>query len=117
LSDTVQDPLAAILPPVRLTEDAPAVAVAVPPQLLLRFGVGATTRPAGKLSVNARPVAADPALGFWMVMVREVTPFSGMLAAPNAFWMVTGEATLKLAVAVLPVPPLVDVTFPVVLVN
>ena len=51
-----------------------------------------------------------------MVMVREVTPFSEILAAPNAFWIVTGEATLRLAVAVLPIPPLVDVTFPVVLV-
>lgn len=81
----MHDPLAGILPPVRLTEDAPAVAVAVPPQVLFRFGVGATTRPAGKLSVNASPVAAAPAFGFWMVMVREVTPFSGMLAAPNAF--------------------------------
>lgn len=85
LRDTVQDPPAGILPPARLADDAPAVAVAVPPQVLLRLGVGATTRPAGKLSVNARPVAAAPVFGFWMVKVREVTPFSGICAAPNAF--------------------------------
>jgi hypothetical protein len=116
LSDTVQDPPAGMLPPVRLAEDAPAVAVAVPPHVLFKLGVGATTRPAGKLSVNASPVAAAPVLGFWMVNVNDVVPLSGMLAAPNAFWIVTGEATLRLAEAVLPVPPLVDVTFPVVFV-
>jgi len=40
-----------------------------------------------------------------------------MLAAPKAFVIVGGVATVKLAEAVLPVPPLVEVTFPVVLVN
>ena len=40
-----------------------------------------------------------------------------MLAAPNALVIVGGVATVKLAEAVLPVPPLVEVTFPVVLVN
>ena len=64
LRETVQDAPAGILPPVRLAEDAPAVAVAVPPQVLFKFGVGATTRPAGKLSVNASPVAAVPVFGF-----------------------------------------------------
>src|SRR6185437_15154950 len=116
LSETVHDPPAGMLPFVRLAEDAPAVAVAVPPQVLLRLGVGATTRPAGKLSVNASPVAAAPVFGFWMVKVSEVTPFSGICAAPNALAMVTGEATLRLAEAVFPVPPFVDVTFPVVFV-
>src|SRR5260221_167751 len=50
-----------------------------------------------------------------MVKVSEVEPFSGMLAAPNALMMTGGVATLRLAVAVLPVPPLVEVTLPVVL--
>ena len=39
-----------------------------------------------------------------------------MLAAPNALVIDGGVATVKLAEAVLPVPPLVEVTFPVVLV-
>src|SRR6185437_1020342 len=52
-----------------------------------------------------------------MLNVSDVVPFSGMLAAPKAFVIDGGEATVKLAVAVLPVPPLVEVTFPVVLVN
>jgi len=55
-------------------------------------------------------------LGFWMVNVSEVVPFSGMLAAPNALVIEGGVATVKLAEAVLPVPPLVEVTLPVVLV-
>jgi hypothetical protein len=52
-----------------------------------------------------------------MVNVSEVVPFNGMLAAPKTLVMLGGVATVKLAVAVLPVPPFVEVTFPVVLVN
>ena len=37
-----------------------------------------------------------------------MVPFSGMLAAPNALVIDGGEATVKLAEAVLPVPPLVE---------
>src|SRR6266853_1318856 len=51
-----------------------------------------------------------------MVKVSEVVPFSGMLAAPKAFVMVGGAATVRLAEAVLPVPPLVELTAPLVLV-
>src|SRR5204863_259424 len=40
----------------KLTEDDPPTAVAVPPHVLLKFGVEATTKPAGKVSVNAIPV-------------------------------------------------------------
>src|ERR1041385_5244253 len=51
-----------------------------------------------------------------MVNVRLVVPFNGMVAAPKALAMDGGEATVKLAVAVLPVPPLVELTAPVVFV-
>ncbi len=51
-----------------------------------------------------------------MVKVSEAVPFSGMLAAPKALVMVGGVATVRFAEAVLPVPPLVEVTLPVVLV-
>ena len=51
-----------------------------------------------------------------MVNVSEVVPFSGMLAAPNALVIDGGVATVKLAEAVLPVPPLVELTAPLVLV-
>src|SRR5262249_9788922 len=54
--------------------------------------------------------------GLLMLNVSDVVPFSGMLAAPKALLIDGGLATVKLAVAVLPVPPLVEVTAPVVLV-
>jgi hypothetical protein len=96
-------------------EPDPGVAVAVPPQVLLRFAVGATTRPAGSASVNANPLKAK-ALGFWILKVRLVMPFSGIEAEPNALVMLGGVATVRLADAMLPVPPLVELTAPDVLV-
>lgn len=116
LTETVQLALAARVPAERLTDPEPPTAVAVPPQVLLRFGVEATTRPAGRLSVNAMPVSVSPVFGLLMLKVSEVVPFSGIVAAPNAFVILGGEATVRLADAVLPVPPLVEVTAPVVLV-
>src|SRR5260221_397163 len=53
--------------------------------------------------------------GLVMGKVSDVEPFSGIVAAPNAFTMVGGVATDRFAVAVLPVPPLVELTLPVVL--
>src|SRR6478609_8080374 len=80
-------------------------------------GVGATTRPAGRLSVNAMPVSEVVVFGLEMLKVSDVVPFSGITAAPKALVMVGGVPTLKFADAVLPVPPFVEVTLPVVLVN
>lgn len=45
-----------------------------------------------------------------MVKLKEVDPFSGMLAVPKALVMVGGPTTLTLAFEVLPVPPLVELT-------
>jgi len=115
-TETVQLALAANVPPERLMLPDPAVAVAVPPQVLFKALGVATTRPAGRLSVKAIPVRARLVLGFWMVNVNEVVPFRGISAAPNTLAIEGGVATVKLAVAVLPVPPLVEVTFPVVFV-
>src|SRR5215831_19757906 len=78
-TETVQGELAASVPPERLTVPAPPVAVAVPPQLLVRFGVEATTRPAGRLSVKASPFKVTPVLGLVMLKVNEVVPFNGMV--------------------------------------
>ena len=64
LTETVQLALAAKVPAERLMLPDPAVAVAVPPQVLFKpFGV-ATTRPAGRLSVKEIPVRARFVLGF-----------------------------------------------------
>jgi hypothetical protein len=105
------------VPPDRLILPLPATAVIVPlPQEPVTLGVAATTRPEGRLSVNATPLRAMKVFGLVMVKLTEVVPFSGMLAAPNALLMVGGAATVKLAEAVLPVPPLVELTAPVVFV-
>ena len=48
--------------------------------------------------------------------VKDVVPLSGMLEAPKPFVIVGGVATVRFALAVLPVPPFVEVTLPVVLV-
>src|SRR5260370_17686317 len=108
--------LTAMVHPVSDTVHEPAVAVGVPPQLLVNpLGV-ATTSPAGKLSVNATPASATPlAAGLVSVMVRMLTPFAGMPMGLNALAMEGGETTDSEAEAVPPVPPSVEVTLPVVL--
>lgn len=103
-TETVQVAFAATLPPDSVTEDAPADPVAVPPQVLVRFGVAATTSPAGRLSVNAKPFKAVVWLGLVIVNVRLVVPFSGTVAAPNAFTTLGGLTTVRLAEDVLPFP-------------
>src|SRR6266700_4974628 len=113
----VHEALVAKVAPASVTLPEPAVAVIVPPphDPVRPFGV-ATTRPAGSVSVNATPVRGMVlAAGFVIVKLKLVEPFSGIVAAPNALVMVGGVATARFAVAVLPVPPLVDVTLPVVL--
>jgi hypothetical protein len=86
LIENVQEPLAAIVPPLRLIVFVPAVAVIVPaPHVPVRpFGVE-ITRPAGSVSLKATPVSAVVVFGFVMVKLSEMEPFSGMLAAPKAF--------------------------------
>lgn len=86
-------------------------------QVLFRFGVAATTSPDGNVSVNERPVNPSPLFEFVIVSVKLVVPFNGIEVAPNAFAIEGGEATIRLAVAVLPVPPLVEEIAPVVFVN
>jgi hypothetical protein len=116
LTETAQEALAATVPPDRLTELAPPVAVGVPPQVLLRFGVEATTSPAGKLSVNDSPVSVTLLFGLVMLMVNKVVPFSGIFVGANVLVTVGALATTKVAVLlVAPVPPLVELTAPVVL--
>jgi hypothetical protein len=113
-----QEPLAAIVPPARLTLCAPEGAETVPvPQAPARpLGV-ATTMPAGKASVNARPVIARVAFAFVIVKVREVEPERPNDAAPKDFAILGAVATVRVADAAFPVPPLVDVTLPVMLVK
>ena len=116
-TENVHEVFAARVAPERLMEPEAAIAViAPPPQEPLRpFGV-ATIKPAGRLSVNDIPVSGVLFTGgLVMVKLREVEPFSGTVAPPNALVIVGGEATAMVAEAVLPVPPFVEVTVPVVL--
>jgi hypothetical protein len=103
LTAIVHELLIATVPPVRLTLPLSAVAVVVPPQVLLRlFGV-ATTSPAGNVSVNATPVSATVlAAGLVMLTVRLVVPFTGIEAALKTLLMLGGATTVN--VIGLPVP-------------
>ena len=56
---TVQEPFAGIDPPVKVTDEPPALAVTVPPHVLLE-GVEPTTTPAGRLSTSGEVRLAAP---------------------------------------------------------
>lgn len=72
--------------------------------------------PAGNVSVKPTPVNPTVEFGLVMVKVRLVVPFNGMLEAPNALLIVGGATTVIVAVLLTaPVPPLVELTAPVVL--
>src|SRR6185312_2805930 len=113
----VHEAFAARVPAVRLIEPDPAAAVVVPVQVVANPLGLATCSPAGNVSLKAMPVRARAVFGLLMLKVSEVFAPTRMLAAPNALVIDGGVATVKLAEAVFPVPPLVEVTFPVVLVN
>lgn len=107
----LQELLAGNVAPDRLIALVACVAVIVPPpQAPVRpFGVE-ITRPAGSASVKPTPVNPVVALGFWMVKLSVVVPFSGMLAAPNALAILGADRTVMLAFEVFPVPPSVELT-------
>ena len=71
----------------------------------------ATTKPAGSESVNATPVKEVVVLAFVIVKVREVVAFTSMVPAPNVFVIDGGDRTVKVAVEVFPIPPLVELTW------
>jgi hypothetical protein len=112
----VQDADAASVAPERETVPLPAVAVIVPPpqEPVSPFGV-AMRRPEGNVSVKPTPESAVDAFGLAIVKLKLVDPPAGILAAPKDFAIVGGAATMSEAEAVLPVPPLVEVTAPVTL--
>ena len=62
------------LPPVRVIEEAPAVAVTAPPQVLVMLGVVFTVCPVGNGSVTLIPVSKGPVVGREIVMVKRDTP-------------------------------------------
>ena len=118
LTANVQLLLVAIVPPVRLTLPDPGAAVTVPaPHVPVRpFGVD-TVSPRGRVSVKATPARAMDALELVMVKLRVVVAPRPSVAAPNDLAIEGGVPTASVADAVLPVPPLVEVTAPVVLLS
>jgi len=66
------------------------------------------------VSVKATPVSDVPAFGFVIVNVSVLTPPTAIAFGENAFAMLGGESTANVSVPVLPVPPFVEVTLPVV---
>ena len=79
LDVTLQLPLAGMVPPLSVSEEPPAEAVSVPPQVLLVVSGEAIFRPAGKLSLKATPVRAT-LLGLVSVMVLVLVPFTPIVA-------------------------------------
>src|SRR6266481_235625 len=92
-----------------------AIAVSVPPHIDAEEF--ANVSPVGKVSVNATPVSATVfAMGFVMVKVSDVVPLRAIAVGLNALAIEIGDITVSTGVLlVVPVPPSVDFTFPVVL--
>src|SRR5258708_3061671 len=90
---TVQVPLAAIVPPEKLSDVLPAAGakVGAPQPVVVALGVAATCRPAGNESVNATPVRAVPAFGLVIVKVSVLTPPTAIGFGEKALAMLGGE--------------------------
>src|SRR5437899_4168420 len=102
-------PLTAIVAPERAMPVG-AVVVNVPPHAVA--DALATARPVGSVSVKATPVSGSgfPA-GFVTVNVSNVVAFSAIVEGAKPLPMEGGASTVRLADAVPPVPPSVEVTF------
>jgi hypothetical protein len=112
----VQFAPAARVAPVRLTTLVPAIAVMVPPSQVPTRPLGLdTSKPVGSVSEKASPVRVTTEFGFVRVNARPVVPpGSSVRTFPKLLVRLGGVATVKVAVAVFPVPKL-EVTAWVVL--
>jgi hypothetical protein len=108
----VQVALAASDPPDSTTFEPPAVALAEPPHVVTAFGVPATSTLVGSMSVSATPdKATELAAALASVIVSIEVPPNTIDAGENALVIVTGGATVSVAVAdALLVTPWVVVT-------
>lgn len=107
---TVQEPLlGGIDPPVKVTVAPPVGAFTVPLQFVL--ALPATTIPPGNVSVSGAVKMARVVPGLLKVMVRvDISPAliaTGLKALPSVGVVITGELTVKVAMAgavLLPFP-------------
>src|SRR5579862_7648327 len=98
LTVTLQDPMAGIEPPVRVTVELPWMATTVPPQVVLAFPE--TSRPPGKESVSGAMIAAAVPFGLLKVMTSAEAPPVKMLVGLKALLIPTTEGmTVKVATA------------------
>ena len=86
----------------------------VEPHVLVML-VSATVMPDGNVSVKFTPVSEVFEFGLVSVKVSWETPPELIVVGLKALEIVGGEFTVNVAVALVPVPPLVEVTLPVVL--
>ena len=107
----MQVPLAGMMPFDRPTVPAPALAVNVPPQDLLDDAGDDTSIPGGKLSVKLASRAGTTAELLRTKVMVELVP-AGMTEGENALLIDGLAETVKEALAVLPDPPLVELTVP-----
>ena len=63
------------IPPAKLMDDEPAIAVIVPPQLLVRSLGESSTSPPGRLSAKEIPVSDVFVFGLLIVKLNKVVPF------------------------------------------
>jgi hypothetical protein len=98
------DAPAASVAPDKLADVAPAMAVAVPPQLLVKPLGEATTMPSGRRSVKATPDSGTVAFALASVNVNDVPWLNSIAAAPNTLVIVGGATTVTEALDVLPTP-------------
>ncbi len=117
-TETVQMLLAATVPPLKVRVVAPATGanVGVPQPDLTILGTAATCIPAGRESEKATFVRAALGLGFVMVNVRVLVPFTLISSGEKDLLIVSPVDTVSVAEAVFPVPPFVEVTTPLVLI-
>lgn len=114
-TDKLHEPLDATDPPLKLTVPLPAEAEKVPPHVLCAFGELETITPAGSGSLKATPVCTCE-VGLWIVKLSSELSPTVIEVGEKLLLIVGGVPTRRLAEAVLPVPPLVEETLPVVFV-
>jgi len=102
LSVILQEPLAGMLPPVKVICELPASAVSVPPHVVL--APLETMMPLGKTSVNGAVSIAGVLLGFVRVIVRFEVPPELMVTGLKALTTLGGVPAELLTVKVETVP-------------
>ena len=112
---TVQVPPAAIVPSEKEIEASAAAGAKVGvPQPLVFAPVGLATciwlGVIGKVSLKFTPVKAMPAFGLVMVKVRMDVPPARIGSGAKFFAILGGATTVRVSVAIFPVPPFVEFT-------